>query len=122
MNRPSQLPLLLPLFHVGFNVDIQLYVESVQHILSQSSHYKNSDQNDTHCRGNELVLVPVDVWHFADASANRLDGLRLDWQDSWLLVRGSNTEPIVRLIAEGPKRERSVQVCDEAASIIQKFS
>ena len=33
--------------------------------------------------------------HFADAKADRLDGLRLDWPDRWLLVRPSNTEPIV---------------------------
>ncbi len=30
------------------------------------------------------------------ASSSRLDGLRMDWSDRWLLVRGSNTEPIVR--------------------------
>ena len=34
--------------------------------------------------------------------ADRLDGLRLDWPDRWLIVRGSNTEPIVRVIAEAP--------------------
>ncbi|MEX0818614.1 MAG: phosphoglucosamine mutase, partial [Pirellulaceae bacterium] len=33
--------------------------------------------------------------HFADATASRLDGLRLDWPDRWLLIRASNTEPIV---------------------------
>ncbi len=37
---------------------------------------------------------------FSDATASRLDGLRLDWQGGWLLVRGSNTEPIVRVVAE----------------------
>jgi len=39
---------------------------------------------------------------FADARADRLDGLLLDWPDRWLIVRGSNTEPIVRIIAEAP--------------------
>jgi phosphomannomutase len=28
------------------------------------------------------------------------DGLRLGWRDRWLHVRPSNTEPIIRLIAE----------------------
>src|SRR5213593_2784394 len=37
---------------------------------------------------------------FADAQADTQDGLRLSWQDRWLHVRPSNTEPIVRLIAE----------------------
>jgi phosphomannomutase len=35
-----------------------------------------------------------------DAKADRRDGLRLDWDDRWVHVRASNTEPIVRVIAE----------------------
>jgi phosphomannomutase len=37
---------------------------------------------------------------FPEAQASRLDGLRLDWKGGWLLVRASNTEPIVRIVAE----------------------
>jgi phosphomannomutase len=35
-----------------------------------------------------------------EARADRRDGLRLDWPDRWAHVRASNTEPIVRVIAE----------------------
>jgi phosphomannomutase len=41
---------------------------------------------------------------FADATADTQDGLRLAWADRWLHVRPSNTEPIIRLIAEAPTR------------------
>jgi len=37
---------------------------------------------------------------FPTARVSRLDGLRLDWEGGWLLVRSSNTEPIVRIVAE----------------------
>jgi phosphomannomutase len=37
---------------------------------------------------------------YPEASADRRDGLRLDWGDRWVHVRASNTEPIVRVIAE----------------------
>jgi len=37
---------------------------------------------------------------FPEAGQSRLDGLRLDWQGGWLLVRASNTEPIVRIVCE----------------------
>jgi len=57
--------------------------------------------------------------HFADAVPDRLDGLRLDWPDRWLLVRGSNTEPIVRAIAEAPTAEIAQQLCDEAARVVR---
>ena len=53
--------------------------------------------------------------HFHDAAADRLDGLRLDWPGKWLLVRASNTEPIVRAIAEAQTAAEAQRLCDEAA-------
>jgi phosphomannomutase len=41
---------------------------------------------------------------FPEAEADLQDGLRLGWPDRWLHVRPSNTEPIIRLIAEAPTR------------------
>jgi phosphomannomutase len=57
--------------------------------------------------------------HFANAAASRLDGLRLDWPDRWLLVRASNTEPIVRIIAEAPTEQAARQLCADAARIVE---
>lgn len=34
------------------------------------------------------------------AKVDKRDGIRLDWQDKWVQLRASNTEPIVRVIAE----------------------
>lgn len=56
--------------------------------------------------------------HFADARGNRLDGLRLDWADRWLLVRASNTEPIVRVFAEAPTSGEAESLGNEAAQIL----
>ena len=39
---------------------------------------------------------------FPDATVDTQDGLRLAWSDRWVHVRPSGTEPIVRVIAEGP--------------------
>ena len=47
---------------------------------------------------------------FPDAVPSRLDGLRLAWDGGWLLVRASNTEPIVRIVAEAA----DATVVDEA--------
>ena len=57
--------------------------------------------------------------HFDDARPDRLDGLRLDWPDRWLLVRASNTEPIVRAVAEAKSREAAEQLCEEAAEVLK---
>lgn len=52
--------------------------------------------------------------HFQGAPSDRLDGLRLDWPGKWLLVRASNTEPIVRAVAEAPTRAEAERLCREA--------
>ena len=56
--------------------------------------------------------------HFADAEFDTLDGLRLDWPGRWLLVRASNTEPIVRAIAEAPTAEEARRLCNEAGEVL----
>jgi phosphomannomutase len=53
-----------------------------------------------------------------DAKVNRIDGLRLDGPDWWLHVRGSNTEPVVRVIAEAPTEEQAKRLCDEAGAVV----
>jgi len=52
-------------------------------------------------RGLDAVYAALRK-RFPDASVDTQDGLRLAWRDRWLHVRPSNTEPIIRLIAEAP--------------------
>jgi phosphomannomutase len=61
---------------------------------------------------------------FPEATPDRLDGLRLDWpgrngKGQWLLVRASNTEPIIRIIAEAPTAEESRRLCDTASRAME---
>ena len=39
---------------------------------------------------------------FASEKIDTQDGVRIDWPDSWVHARPSNTEPIMRIIAEAP--------------------
>ena len=55
---------------------------------------------------------------FSDAKANDQDGLRFDWDDRWLLIRPSNTEPIVRIICETNDEKASTDLASAAASVI----
>ena len=54
---------------------------------------------------------------FADAQVDTQDGLRLAWRDRWLHVRPSNTEPIIRLIAEAPSGAGAKELVDEARRV-----
>lgn len=37
---------------------------------------------------------------YPDAEVSYMDGLRLGWEHAWILIRGSNTEPVVRIMKE----------------------
>ena len=55
---------------------------------------------------------------FPDADARDGDGLRLDWSDRWVQVRASNTEPIIRIIAEAPETTQAVALIDQAMQVV----
>lgn len=54
---------------------------------------------------------------YPEAAADRRDGLRLEWPDRWVHVRASNTEPIVRVIAEA----RDAESARELARAVGQF-
>ena len=55
---------------------------------------------------------------FADSRVSDMDGIRFDWEDRWLLVRPSNTEPIVRAICEAGTDAASEELLQIAESVI----
>jgi phosphomannomutase len=63
-----------------------------------------------------LVYKALDQFrrrHAADAP-DFSDGVRVAWDDAWLHVRASATEPLLRVIAESPRRARAEALVDEA--------
>jgi phosphomannomutase len=56
------------------------------------------------------------------ADLDRLDGLTVEWPDRWFNLRPSNTEPFVRLNAEGPDAAAVASVVDEVRGIVESGS
>ena len=57
---------------------------------------------------------------YASAKATEGDGLRLDWPNRWVQVRASNTEPIIRVIAEAPDDASAKSLCAEAVELAKR--
>ena len=58
--------------------------------------------------------------NFKNTEVNELDGLRLDFSDSsWIHLRPSNTEPIIRMIGEAKTKERIDSLFEETKKIIK---
>ena len=52
-------------------------------------------------------------------SISDIDGIKLNFQDGWLLVRASGTESKIRLTVEARSEARVRQLFDSAAGIVE---
>jgi phosphoglucosamine mutase len=59
------------------------------------------------------VLGPGDM--------NTLDGLRVDFSDSWVLIRASGTEPVIRIISESPSQARSAALLNKGERLVRSL-
>lgn len=50
------------------------------------------------------------------------DGYRLDYNDFWLNIRPSNTEPYLRFIAEAKSKSQLDEIVNDVTSIIKQFN
>ena len=75
--------------------------KSCVEIRSQYPDYKIS-KNKIELRGEIDIpkLLDTIAEKYSDYDVNRIDGVKIDFEDSWVHVRSSNTEPILRIYAE----------------------
>jgi phosphomannomutase len=57
---------------------------------------------------------------FAQFQMDTRDGVKVIVPDGWLLVRGSNTEPIIRVVAEAKSEERARSLVDDVIGRISR--
>ena len=50
---------------------------------------------------------------FSDANINEVDGVKFTWTDRWIHLRLSNTEPIMRIYAEGPTKADAQELVNQ---------
>ncbi len=64
------------------------------------------------------ALVKKVITAFDDAEKNTLDGIKFTWDDHWVHLRKSNTEPIMRIYAEAPDRNRAGELINVIKNLI----
>jgi phosphoglucosamine mutase len=58
---------------------------------------------------------------FAPDKMNTLDGLRLEFPDSWMLIRASGTEPVIRVISESTSPTQTQQLINRGKKVVQSL-
>ena len=64
------------------------------------------------------ILFEKIATSFDDAAADERDGLKLSWNDRWVHIRKSNTEPILRIYAEAPTKGGAETLAQDVKAIV----
>lgn len=70
------------------------------------------------CRDKKKLLEELKK-EFPDA--NHVDGARIDFEDGWVLIRPSGTEPIARIFAEAKSEERAKELYEIGVKAVKKI-
>lgn len=60
----------------------------------------------------ERLLVEIQS-QYADFNPDTTDGVKIDFEEGWVHLRKSNTEPIIRIYSEGNTPEKAFQLAEE---------
>jgi phosphomannomutase len=79
---------------------------------------------------NKLELTPdIDVdallmkvkEHYKDEKISTVDGVKIDFADSWVHLRKSNTEPIVRIYSEAHSVKEAQELAESMMEVMKSF-
>ncbi len=59
---------------------------------------------------------------YADETITDIDGVKIDFEDSWVHLRKSNTEPIIRIYSEAHTMEEAEKLADSIKSVIKSIA
>ena len=71
---------------------------------------------------NPEKIIKAVKKHYAKLKTNTEDGLKIDAPTYWIHLRKSNTEPIIRVIAEAKTREEAEFRAAEIAKLAERLN
>lgn len=107
---------------VGVSMILQLLAE--RNITSEE--YRNS-LPDYSMRKSKMQLTDIDGEAillkaesvYDEYNPNTTDGVKIDFEDGWVHLRKSNTEPIIRIYSEGPTAQKAKELAEKVVQSVQ---
>ncbi len=95
--------------------------ENIDEILAKLPQYFSGNMKFSCSASKAQNIIRKLGAKYADQNPLKMDGIRIDFKDSWILIRPSNTEPIIRLIAEGLSLKKSDELIAKFAKEISEL-
>jgi phosphomannomutase len=70
---------------------------------------------------NLQALFEIVIQHFPDNEISTIDGVKIEFENGWVHLRPSNTEPILRIYAEGDTPSNANKLAGEVIDIINSI-
>lgn len=80
---------------------------------------KNKIQIEPERDIDKLLLLIKDKYKHAQLTD--IDGIKIEFEQEWIHLRKSNTEPIIRIYAEAPTREKAEKLANEVITEINRL-
>ena len=109
----------------GMALTLEMMAErksALAEILSDLPRYETVNRKVPCSAENARRVIRSVVKQHRDANVNTIDGLRIDWDDRWALLRPSNTEPIIRVTAEATTKAVAAELAEKFVEEIAEFS
>jgi energy-coupling factor transporter ATP-binding protein EcfA2 len=78
--------------------------KKLSELIAPFKKYYHSGELNFEVEDKQSVIEKVEK-NYSYGKITKIDGVRIDFDDWWFLLRGSNTEPILRLIVEAKSKE-----------------
>jgi phosphomannomutase len=105
---------------VGIALVLQLMAETgktINRLVDEiGGYYMNKDKFSADQEQAQQILESAKK-AFANAKLDTTDGCRFDFDDGWLHLRASNTEPVMRFIVEAKDRPTAQKYIDQVTAI-----
>ncbi len=124
---------IFPSFHCGRDamVGVALFLSHLAQLKKTAGEYKKTLPS-YHIAKNKIELSDKSLIdrilsemksHFRDEKINDVDGVKIDFEStrSWVHLRRSNTEPIIRIYSEAPTQEAAERLADEVIKIANRI-
>ena len=124
---------IYPASHCGRDamVGVALFLSQLAHKKLSASAYKATlpqyfiAKNRIDLSDSALIdrILNAMKEHYKDEKVNTIDGVKIDFETSrsWVHLRRSNTEPIIRIYSEAPTAEAAEALAQDVIALAQKI-
>jgi len=108
---------------VGIALALQLMAETgekISQLVSEIDSYYMTKDKFTADKSQAKQILELSRKAFSEAIIDDTDGCRFDFENGWVHLRTSNTEPVMRIIVEAKEKNAAQKYIDDVMNIQRK--